>query len=324
MLRRHWVKRAVETATHIINERSSGSRRIDDGETMVLARQMEHILTETFDIEYAELRVLEFVPLDTTIPANARTFTYREWDVVGAAKIISSYSQDLPRVDAFVKEYPQKIVDFGDAYGYSYPELQDAAFAGVQLDSTKARVAKEACDRLIDAIVSFGDTSTGLKGFLNHPNVPRLNATTGAWTNPATSPDLILADLAAAIAAIIITTVDRHHPTTLLLPLTHYQVLSSRPRSANSDTTILSFFLATNGYVNEVKPWNRLSTAGPGSAPMAVLYQKSPAVLRAVVPVVFDQLPPEIRNLEFLVNCIGRIGGCVWYRPLAGLYIDNI
>lgn len=298
--------------------------RDDSGETAVVARQLEFVQSELWNIEYAVPKALMLVPLDTTVPPGAETFTYREWDIVGTAEIIVNYGQDLPRVDILVNEYPQKIVDIGDAYAYTHADLRAAAFAQVQLDPMKARTAKEAIDRKLDALIALGNTSTGLKGFLNHPNVPRLSVPNGDWLNPATTPDEIIADLSAMEATVISQTIDTHHPTTIILPLLHYTRITNTPRSANSDTTIKKWFLDNSENVKEIVSWHRCATAGPASAPMAVCYEKSDTIVRAVIPQPFEQLPPEIRNLEWLIACLARVGGTVWYRPLGGLYADGI
>lgn len=296
--------------------------RHDDDSTAVLVRQLEYVQAEVFNIEYAIPKVLTLVPLDTTVPAGAVQFTYREWDIVGVAEIVTNYARDLPRVDVLVNEYPQKIITVGDAYGFTQKELRSAAFAGVQLDPMKAQAAKQAIDRKIDALVSLGNTATGLKGFVNHPNVPRLSLPTGSWASA--TPDQIIQDMLAMERAVIVNTMDIHHPDTLVLPLAHYAKIASTPRSSTSDTTILAYFLKNSQYIKNVESWYRLATAGLSGAPLAVCYEKSPMVVRAVVPVPFEQMPPEVRNLEWLTNCTADIGGCVWYRPLAAVYGDGL
>lgn len=297
--------------------------RQDDNETAILARQLEYIQSELFNIEYPPPQALQLVPMDASVPAGARTFTYREWDVKGAAEIIANYAQNLPRVDVLVKEYPQKVIDIGAAYGYSYTEIREAAFAGVNLDGMKAQTAKDVIERKHDYLVSFGDTATGVKGFLNHPNVPRVAAITGGWLSGAT-PEQIIQDMNYFARVVRTQTLDIHKPTTLALPLAHHAYISSTARSTTSDTTILAYFLANTETCKEVVSWQRLDTAGPSSAPMGVCYEKRPTILRAMIPVIFEQMPPQLQNLEYLINCIGRTGGCVWYRPLGGVYCDGI
>lgn len=297
----------------------------DSDETMVLVRQLEHIQEGLWSTDYQLPKVLSFVPRDTSIPAGATHFTWRQWDVVGMAAMISNYGKDLPRVDGFVTESTHKIQPLGAAYGYSYDDLRMAAMAQVQLDATKARAAKEAIDRLVDSLISIGDTSVNLTGFANNANVPRVTVTNGAWlTTNINNPDKVLADLMQLERTVISQSLDTHVPDTLILPLSHYAHVSSMPRSTNSDTTILEFFLKNSQGIKRVESWVRLSTTGTGGNPMAIAYKNTPEVVRGILPVPFEQMTPEVRNLEWLVNCLARCGGCVVYKPLAMLYGDGI
>ncbi len=299
--------------------------RADDNETMIVVRQLEHIQTELWSVEYQLPKVLTFVPRETSIPPGATHFTWRLWDVTGMAELISNYGKDLPRVDAYVSESTHKIQPLGAAFAYTYDDLRMAAQGQVQLDSTKARAAKDAIDRKTDYLVSLGDTSTGLTGFANNANVPRMDVTNGAWlTTNVAEPTKILADLNQIERKIISQSLDTHVPDTLILPLEHYALISSLPRSANSDTSVLKYFLANSQGIKRVESWVRLKTSGTAGAPMAIAYKNTPEVLRAIIPVPFEQLTPEVRNLEWKINCLARCGGTVVYKPLAMLYADAI
>lgn len=299
--------------------------RADDNETMVVVRQLESIQNDLWSVEYPVPKVLTFVPRDTTVAPGATHFTWRIWDVVGMADFVVNYGKDLPRVDALVSETTQKIQPIGDAFAYTHEDLRMAAQGQIQLDSTKARAAKDAIDRKLDSVLSLGHVPTGITGFANNANVPRLTVTNGAWlTTNIANPDKLLADLNQMEATIITQSYDNHAPDTLILPLRHYALIATLPRSANSDTTVLDFFLKNSRNIKRVESWYRLATSGPLSAPMAIMYKNDPMVLRAIVPVAFEQLTPEVRNLEWLVNCLARVGGTVVYKPLAMLYGDGI
>lgn len=315
---------AIMLALPGIMQRCTGREfRADAAETMALVRQLEFIQTEMFNIEYAAPKALEFIPLDTTIPAGAQTFTYREWDTAGRADVIANMSQDLNRVDLLVKEYPKKITLIGDSYGYSIEDLRAAAYGNIALDAEKARAAKQAIDRKVDELLALGDTSLAMEGFVNSSAVPLTAGLTGGWLTGAT-PDQIIADVNKMVSKVVKDTLDLYHPDTLLVPLDHYNHLFSIPRSSQSDTTIGEFIIRSSPSLKSIKPWHRLSTAGAGSVPRAVCYQKDPMVVRGVVPLPFEQQAPEIRNLEWLINCVAKVGGTVWYRPKAATYGDGI
>lgn len=297
--------------------------RADSAETMVVARQLEKVFNQVFDVDYPVPKSLQLIPLDDEVPPGALQFTYRMMDRVGAAKIISNYAENLPRIDVLMKEYTAKVTPVGAAFAYTVMDLLAAAFANVPLEATKARVVREAIERQIDEMLAEGDTASGLEGFLNNSNVPRLTLPNGGWLTGAT-PDEIIRDISAAMSLVRTQTKDIEQADTMLLPLDFYQHISDTPRSTHSDTSILKYILGTNPDLKEVHPWYRLSTSGPADAPMGMVYKKDSSKVKAVVPNPFQALPPEIKNMEWVVNCFGQVGGAVFIRPMSAVYMDGL
>ena len=86
--------------------------------------------------------------------------------------------------------------------------------------------------------------------------------------------------------------------------------------------TILRSFLANNPYIRNIDQWYRLDGAGAGGKNRGIVYKRDPMVLEGVVPLDFEQLPPQARNLEFVVPCQARCGGVKIYQPSAMRYVD--
>jgi hypothetical protein len=303
---------------------ASGGVRVDDGETAILARQLEYIKAQAFDVLFSKLKSRDFIPISNEVPEGAESMIYRMWDEVGSAKLISNYADDLPLVDALAREFQVTFTDIGNAYSWSHRDLKRAAMSGIPLDAKKAQSARNAIERQIDAIAAFGVTEKSLPGFLNHPNVPVIPAITGAWLNPLTTAQQILDDLFALEQQVINQTQEVHEADTLLLPTAHYGKIATTPFGANSDRTILQYFLANAQTIRNVDRWNRLATAGLGGIARALAYVRSPECLEFQIPTEFEQLPPQTKNLSWIVNCIARVGGVVFYRPLSACYMDGI
>ena len=88
-------------------------QRVDADETHFLARQLEHVRAQTYDILFPELRARQFIPVDTSVDAAAKTVTYRTWEMFGAAAIIANYADDSPRVDRLVRETTGRVRGIG-------------------------------------------------------------------------------------------------------------------------------------------------------------------------------------------------------------------
>jgi hypothetical protein len=300
--------------------------RLDAGETAALARELEHIYATTYDIKYAELKARRFIPVDTSVDTGAEFFTYRQWNMFGMAKIIANYADDLPRVDALAKEYPAKIHSLGASYGFSIQDMRRAAMSGSQLDNKRAMAARRAHEQAVDEIGALGNADAGLLGFTNNTNVPTVSPVTGQWITNTASALQIIEDLNELVDSIVIATKETFAPDTLLLSTETFKIINSKPMSTTGDTdkTVLRFFLDNNPYITNVDQWNKLSTAGAAGVSRAIAYKRSEEVLALVIPQEFEQLPPQAKNLEFVIPTHSRIGGVRIQYPLAVAYMDDL
>lgn len=310
------VRRAVDAGTL----RNPDGSRLDAIQTMAFARQLEFIERQTYDIEYPELRGRDFVPVDSSIPAGARTFTYRQWNRVTYAKLVANYANDFPRVMSFGKEFTHKAETYGNSYGYSIQDLREAALLGVSLDTMGSQVAKEGHEIALDNLIAFGIPQAGLSGILNHPNVATVTLTTGTWASATT--DQILEDLRMLAQSVVDRTMQTRSPNRLLMDTTSYGRLQ-KPVGADYGDTIMSVFLRSNPHIKSIDQWIKLNTAAPDGGPMLVCYDASPRTLQLKILLEFMQHPPQQENLDFKVLCESRYGGVVFYNPLAMSYATN-
>ena len=318
---------ALRELTRAAIRDAARSLRFDANETVFLTRQLEHIESKLYEIKYPTLIARDLVPKIGGVPSGAQVYTYREYDARGLAKIIADYADDLPRADVIAQETTISIKGIGDSYGYSLQEMRAAQMAGIPLDSSKAASARRQIEEQIDKCLSFGSAPHGMKGLLNQTGtgvyvVPNGAAGSPLWVNK--TPDEILKDLNGIVNSVPGVTNGVEYVDTLALPIDQHSLIATTARSANSDTTILEFFLKNNPWIKEVIPWYRCKTAGAGGTTRAVAFRRDPDALGALVPQEFEQLPVQATNLEFKVPCHARCGGVVVRLPLAVVYADGI
>lgn len=297
--------------------------RRDAGETAAFLRQLEFVYSTTYDVKYAALRAREFIPVDSSVPTGADSYTYQQWDMIGEAKIISNFGDDLPRVDVQGKEFTAPIRSLGNAYGFSIQDIRRAAMSGASLETRRATMARRAHEQAVDDIAAFGNAAYGLPGFLNNANIPIVAPDNAPWSGA--TPLQIIADLNKLVNSIITTTKDVEKPDTILFDLASFQIVNTTPMSltGDADKTILRFFLDNNPYIQSVDSWTKLENAGAGSVTRIVAYRRDPEVLQMVIPQEFEQLPPQARNLEFVIPCHSRKGGVKIHYPLACAFMDG-
>lgn len=298
-----------------------GSGRFDAAiDTSLVARQLLYLRKTVYEYRYPTLKATQVIPTATDAPPGADFISTFLSNGVGQAKIIANHADDLPRVDMFGSEDVTPVKTLGDAYAYSIMDLQRAAFTGIPLDSMRAMWALRGINQSIEDIAAVGDVNSGLPGMLNNASVP-IDAVTTPWASATAAQ--ILADMARAVSNMIAATNGAEMPDTLLLPTAYFAIANQIPYSTLNGQTVLSVFKANNPYITTVDTWIKLDTAGAGGIKRIVAYRKAPDVLTLELPLAFQQLAPQPRNLDFVVNCIARIGGVKIRYPLAMRYMDG-
>jgi hypothetical protein len=302
--------------------------RFDANETEFLERELTQLRTKIMEVQYADNLALTLVPRATDIAAYADTYSTPVIDRSGAAKAIGAVGRDIPRVDVKKQEILGKVLPIACAYAFDLFELQKAAATGTPLEEWKARTARRTIEDGIDIMVAKGETVSqtglGVTGLVNNASVTVNTTALTVWASSDTS-DALLAELAipASLINVTVKNVGSLLPDTLALAPSMYDIIANK-QVANTELTVLQFFLRNNPYIKNVVQWNRLATANAGgNGPRGIMYRRSPEVLEAVVPLLFQQLAPQAVGLELITNCVARAGGVKLYHPEAVLYLDH-
>lgn len=306
---------------------------MDAGESLWFARQLEYIRPGLFEIQYPELKGKQIVPVNSVVAPGAEQYTYRAFDHVGEAIVMSDYTKVSPRSDVSGKESTQVIRGLTTSYGYNLQEMRAAMLAQLPLDVRKAMAARDLMERKLDDVIFFGDGSSGLSGFCN------LSSGTTSYTVAngnvsgnqlwlTKSPDEIAQDMHGIINNVVTQTLEVEQPDTLCMGLVPYGYISTRRMSDGSNQTILDFFLRTSPHCKQVIPTFKLDYANraawSGSSGRMVALRQDPMKLEAIIPQEFEQLPPQMEGFETKTICHARTGGVVAYFPASISYGDGI
>ncbi len=300
-------------------------QRLDEGESAFFNRELEHVIARLFEVDYPELLARSLIPVNGEAGPGAEVITYRQIDKVGMATLVADYADNIPRVDVLGTEFTSPVRGIASSFGYSIQEIRAAVQAGRSLRDMKARAAREADEQKLDSIASFGDANSNLSGFLNNTNVP-----TGTATNPGSGTDWdsktpaeIIVDMQQIVASVRTATNSIESPDTLLLPDSSF-VHIAQTQMPGIPETILSFFLRTSPYINNIQPWYRLETAGAADSKRMVAYRRDPDKLELHIPQDYEVFAPEQDGLEFVSATHMRVGGVTIYKPMSMRYVDGI
>lgn len=305
--------------------------REDAAETYYFARALDYIKAQTYDIIFPDLNGLKLVPANTEYPSSVATITYRSWTMAGMAKIVANYADDLPRADVAGVEKFSVVRTVANSYGYNVIELIQSAATGSRIDARKATATRRAFDEKISSMALVGDADYGMTGITNNPNISLTTPITGNWSAAGTTGDQILADLTAGYNAVPDQSNETHWVSAIALPTNAYRAATQkRVTSGDMNTTRTAWdqfqVQTANGGrpVPTVLQIRELKTAGAGGVSRAIFGEFTLQSCEMPIPMPFDQLPPQARNLEAVVPCIGRAGSTIVYYPLAFTYMDGL
>jgi len=308
-----------------------------DAASVFFARELDYVKGQSYDVEYPELTALSLLPISSEADAGAEEITYYTYDKHGLAKVISNYSDDLPRADVDGKPSTAKIKGLGASYGYSVQEMRASRMAGKGLDARKAEAARYAIDSKTNIIAWKGDDASGLMGVLSSGQsipqyvIPANASTKTKWTEK--SADEILADINGMAKYVAQTTKNVERPDTLCVPAEVYMDIATR-RIPDTATTVLSFLLEHSPYIKNIvstaeldsnsPETNPYAEGAPGVSPsagvgVAFLFKNDARKLSLENPLPYTQHPVQVKNLETIVPCEARTAGVIVYYPLSAL-----
>lgn len=298
--------------------------------TVFFARQLESIESIIYEFKKRELKYRTYIPVSNRDNPGAEYITYRMFDKIGMAIVISKYADDLPRADVFGKEFSQPVKSLGLSVGWNTQEIRAAAMANVSLDTLKAAAERRGIREKESKIAWNGDSASGLKGLLDNVNIPTLAALTGVGgiTWALKTADEIINDIGIMVTKVRSQSKGIHNADTLLLPIDQYNRIAQLPRSTQSDTTVLEFVKKKgNAFGLTTVDWlsTELSNAfTEGTEDGALCYERTNENIELRIPMELQLLPVQARNLEFIIPGESRIGGVVIRYPLAFLTFTGI
>jgi hypothetical protein len=317
------MNRAAQNALELL--------RFDAVDTAHLLQELESVEQVAYETVYPEFKARRLIPPDTSDDPGAETVAYVMFDSFAMAEIIANHAGDLPMVEAFAKKFAAPVHSLGIGYQYSIQDLRRSALArrngnpGPAIDQQKAAAARRGSEARLDEIAAHGDAAAGLGGFVNNANVTLVPEINGDWLNPATTPAEIMADMDELVSTVVEATMEQMPPDTLVLPTTRYNLVATRPVDTTNQRSILQVWLERNPWVKDVLSWHKLETANAaGTGPRMIAYRRDPMVLALKIPQEYETMPPQAKNLAFVVPAHMRTGGTVIRYPVAVAYMDDI
>lgn len=295
--------------------------RLDAGETGFIAKQLEYVMAQTYDIMYGPLQFRTFLPVNNEVPTGAETFSYDQWSLIGLAKIITSWSDAVPDVSAFVARFTADVKHLALKYSYSFQDIRAIQLTRGRLNDQKASAVRLGIESALNVLAFSGDSNRGLLGFFNQTAIPIVTANFGNW-NETTAVASILSDVKKLVNTQKNNTKRQIKGDTLLVSTGDWTIIQ-RTVGAELSKTIMQVILDHNPDIKNIDQAEELDTAGADGHSRMVFYKRDKTVVEFVIPQEFEQMPPTTDGFNTEVKCHASLGGISMKYPLGAAYMDT-
>lgn len=311
---------------------------LDAGASIFFTRDLETIASKTYDQPFPELKAMSGdMPITNNTGADGATYTFRSYTEMGVARFVSDYADNAPRIDIKGEEESIQIRSIEAAYGYSVMDIRFSARQGISLSPRKAIATRRANESLMNKAAWLARPADpqyeGSTGLFYNPNITsykvEVEGANYAWADK--TPAAIIKDIVTLVNTPIILTNGIEIPDTFRCPLEQFSHISATKIAADSDLTILDWVkkvcpqITSWGWLQECKNLPVIPSTGvAATTSIAIVYKNSEEKFSLEIPVLFEQFPPEARNLEYVITCLSRFGGVVMYYPLSVALAEGI
>ena len=300
-------------------------KNLDAAQGIYMETELESMKSKAYQVEYPELMARQVFPAAQEVShPGSQSVSYEMYDQVGMAKILHSYAQDLPAIEVEGSKYVRQVYTGAVSHSYSVDDIDAASMAGKPMSAMKMQAARRALLQLENKLAFKGDGD--IPSFFNNSNFTSHDADQ-KWDSSATADD-VLDDLLAAQEAMVDASNGVELPDTLLLPQKQYSLLATMPRSAQSDTTVLQFFLANSPYISTVLPVHEckgaLGAAVNTSKDCAVMYKRSPEKLWLEVVKDVTFMPAQEDGLMLKIPSYFKTAGVICPYPKSVCIVKGI
>lgn len=294
-----------------------------DADSIYLAKALDFTSARSMRRRRVPLSGARLVPVVYEVPEHIETISYNLYDTVGMAKVISNYSDDLPRADVVADEVSVKVRTVGASYAYTVDELEKTLATRSGLDARRADAARAADAEENNRIMIQGEPRFGMPGIVSHPNIALVVAPSGTFSAAATTGDQIADAFHAHYNAVRAQSNGLHTPRVYGAPARPMAAMRTKRMSGAAQTPVLTHLREIYPDLEFVEAFE-LAGIGPGGTDVAFMGTNDPDDYRFEGVQRFRELGVQARNLELVVPCKSRTAGVVVNHALAAAIMGGI
>lgn len=243
-------------------------------------RELEYQYQQVLEEKRPMLNGLRLFPVDTRVPAGARTHTVsRQYSQAEAVYYRNGVEVPLAQVSKDQEQFPVRYIVSG--FETSDFENMSAAYAGGSPTPFKQRAAIRAIEEKMNRAIWYGDATEGLKGIFDYPY---LQTRVAPYNYATGTPDDILADMHDAKNWPVENSREVFDPTAVVTSIRVRNKVMQRPRNTNSDMTVGQMWLRDNGSIQTIETAQECQGQGPSGEDAMLFYRPEMETVAVVMP----------------------------------------
>ncbi len=302
----------------------------------LVSNNLEAVQAEVEEVLKQQFRVPMFIPINSSIPEGATSYSFNVIKRFGKGKFINKDGSNVESATASMGKVIFNLEYAGIEAAWTLQELRNCLFTGVKLDGECLRAATEGALDHIQDIAFDGDAEVGFKGLLNHDEVPVYQGTVPDFTDPATTADIMINFIQALVSAMGTSTnelIYQHFGTGELIcvvPTAVFDAISSRKCSDDASRTVANFLAQNNPWTQRTgkaltfKSLPEASDAAETGDGRLILYPMHSRVLEMAIPIMPRIITTLNEGYRIKAPMEYSLSGVNAKRPQMMMYADGV
>lgn len=289
-----------------------------------LARELEHSHNRVLTDVYKNLNALRLLPVDSSVPAGAKTHTIERERHSGEMVWFRGNATQRGQVNLEREEKEYKIHAAITSIKLNFWDLMAANFSGYALESKLRQAAERVADEFVNEKAMTGDVARGVPGMFNAPFAPKTTAAVVFGPGGGT-PTAQLAELHRLANLIGEQSDDKFFSTAFACPrpYVNYWKNTILDTANASNRSIYDAFLQDNDYIDSIEVARECAGAGPGNTDIFQFLRPGDMdSAHIVIPQGLTYMPMRsVTGFEMDMDAYLLFGGVNQYNPLNNLIV---
>lgn len=292
--------------------------------------EIENILRERFKIP-------EFIPMNTSIPEGATSYSIRVVNQYGKGKFINKDGSNVEKATASVGKILFNIEYAGIEPTWTLQELRECLFTGIALDTQTLEAAVQGAMDHIQSVGFEGDADVGFKGLINHDEVPVYQGEVPDFADVDTTADAMIDFVQALVTELGVSTNEIIYdhfgtgPLYMVCPTVMFDRIASKKCSSDATMTVAQYLARNNPWTERTgqpmtfKSLPRMKDAAETGTGRCMVYPFSNRIMEMAMPI-----SPSVITTDASAGYVVKapmeysMSGVNMKRPTLMLYADGV